>query len=77
MNSVVDDVNILFTWKTEVPDLMLMLSLIKQYVFRRRPTDSAKVPEVNRDVPLDSKLKELDALYEPKLKNAKAKARAW
>lgn len=31
-----------------------------------------KVPEVARDIPLDTKLRELDALYAPKLAEAEA-----
>lgn len=34
--------------------------------------DDARVPEVSRDIPLDVKLKELDALYAPKLAEAGA-----
>ena len=44
-------------------------------LYRRRSGSNQNVPDV-KNIPLDSKLKELDALYEPKLKKAEAKARS-
>lgn len=34
--------------------------------------DGSKVPEVQRDIPLDTKLRDLDRMYDPGLKEAYA-----
>ncbi len=43
--------------------------------YRDSRSKAGKVPDVNRDIPLDVKLRELDALYAPKLAEAGARVK--